>query len=141
MHWRSFQTPAPRGGVPLKYTYGQKLIVEGRFKPLRLGAVFLWIGIAVGTIVELASFKPLRLGAVFLWNPPAATPKPAPTFQTPAPRGGVPLNPTVSWKGGDRIGFKPLRLGAVFLWRNLGHGLGHGDLFQTPAPRGGVPLI
>ena len=36
------------------------------FKPLRLGAVFLWAITSRRSFHRLLSFKPLRLGAVFL---------------------------------------------------------------------------
>ena len=135
-----FQTPAPRGGVPLPGQDVTQTPTGTSFKPLRLGAVFLWMGFIGGIIIALGvsnpcasgrcssvspmakeyilllSFKPLRLGAVFLCWEPRARLYHGVAFQTPAPRGGVPL--ANGWG-------VPLDL----------------SMFQTPAPRGGVPLV
>ena len=109
-----FQTPAPRGGVPLDYYEGIGWSKPMRFKPLRLGAVFLWP----------EGFSRHRHGIMF------QTPAPRGgvpliiyaerfscivVFQTPAPRGGVPLEPTDWTFTTGEASFKPLRLGAVFL--------------------------
>ena len=160
-----FQTPAPRGGVPL--SPGDTALSQpgSSFKPLRLGAVFLCCCPALRharsghvsnpcasgrcssegspshrMVGHSGSFKPLRLGAVFLCQP-TPTNQPLPTsvsnpcasgrcssvsvfragrfggitFQTPAPRGGVPLKTCSSTEQARRASFKPLRLGAVFL--------------------------
>ena len=86
-----FQTPAPRGGVPLqpsanadhvptqqvsnpcasgRCSSGTTTVVQVdqflSFKPLRLGAVFLWVIWLAWQMEANQSFKPLRLGAVFL---------------------------------------------------------------------------
>ena len=60
------------------------------FKPLRLGAVFLWTNRQLIDYVN-SRFKPLRLGAVFL------------------------CYRHVAWDISHFFCFKPLRLGAVFL--------------------------
>ena len=112
-----FQTPAPRGGVPLTMPGTGMVNAESKFQ------------------------TPAPRGGVPLSSGPGTRPKPRSSFQTPAPRGGVPLegaraltqaqsqvsNPCASGRcssGVSRIHcgrsvycFKPLRLGAVFLWR------------------------
>ena len=61
----SFQTPAPRGGVPLEGK-GEDAIVSTKFQtPAPRGGVPLFQQITA-LAAYLAGFKPLRLGAVFL---------------------------------------------------------------------------
>ena len=88
---RMFQTPAPRGGVPLPNRKPFTRCDGGSFKPLRLGAVFLCHPTRFGPNPYPVRFKPLRLGAVFLWVYREAWKAADSKFQTPAPRGGVPL--------------------------------------------------
>ena len=109
-----FQTPAPRGGVPLKQEKRGEGGGPSRFKPLRLGAVFLWAITVIPTQTN-GGFKPLRLGAVFLCITRRRCTMARRKFQTPAPRGGVPLSCLYSPSPEFYSCFKPLRLGAVFL--------------------------
>ena len=114
-----FQTPAPRGGVPLSGRCHQHVRPVQGFKPLRLGAVFL---------CRLQQRR--RLSQDLVSNPCASGRCSSvfrrttfmlflTLFQTPAPRGGVPLMATNFIGNPGLIRFKPLRLGAVFLWNNL----------------------
>ena len=135
-----FQTPAPRGGVPLSCATLAAAATQTSFKPLRLGAVFLCFRghgarkhrrmvsnpCASGRCSSVwslckgeklwESFKPLRLGAVFLCQ-----------RRKPACQGELGVsNPCASGRCSSATGIT---------WRRT-----RADTFQTPAPRGGVPL-
>ena len=161
-----FQTPAPRGGVPLLILWllfagvigwvsnpcasgrcssdarlQDRSRIPGRFKPLRLGAVFLCASLGLETTPPWG-FKPLRLGAVFLWERPPPLVPTRLRVSNPCASGrcssGICSNEQSSY---HLSSFKPLRLGAVFLWPGAVSGSFDTAAFQTPAPRGGVPLI
>jgi len=86
-----FQTPAPRGGVPLKVNRRNGRLGSGLVSnPCASGRCS---SAAVNCLFAVGDLK----------------------FQTPAPRGGVPLGCQCQRAGGGQPGFKPLRLGAVFL--------------------------
>ena len=136
-----FQTPAPRGGVPLQGIISIDRPTPTGFKPLRLGAVFL-----------CPQGQPLADQNVDVSNPCASgrcssaalevADADVPTeFQTPAPRGGVPLavaciaTATRDWRFQT-----PAPRGGVPLARAVFYGTAL-SVFQTPAPRGGVPLV
>ena len=110
-----FQTPAPRGGVPLLDDRPPDRREEVRFKPLRLGAVFLCFT-AIATKRRPATVSnPCASGRCssvlrWLWEADDRV-----VFQTPAPRGGVPLHRDTTHRKVPVACFKPLRLGAVFL--------------------------
>ena len=84
---------------------------------------------------------PAPRGGVPLTPPVVATPKPTAPFQTPAPRGGVPL----ARRRGRPVAARPVSNPCASGRCSSGsHGRRTPDTsvwFQTPAPRGGVPLL
>ena len=86
-----FQTPAPRGGVPLRSAHHRghpgRRVVSNPCASGRCSSGWWFASCSAARV----SFKPLRLGAVFLcWAKGSARSRSC-EFQTPAPRGGVPL--------------------------------------------------
>ena len=134
------------------------------FKPLRLGAVFLCVGqcasqaqpnvvsnpCASGRCSSVAAqalprrrgarFKPLRLGAVFLWSNSEVVGQGIYAFQTPAPRGGVPLVVLPASFDVESFVSNPCASGRCSSVDMKAETADNGTVFQTPAPRGGVPL-
>ena len=87
----AFQTPAPRGGVPLPGEVLQPRPGGQRFKPLRLGAVFLWDPYTLRETQFSLVSNPCasgRCSSEDIFRRGAVRGR---KFQTPAPRGGVPL--------------------------------------------------
>ena len=161
-----FQTPAPRGGVPLARLEEIKASIQASFKPLRLGAVFLCLNppltqslfplvsnpCASGRCSSAFPTQRLSVALVFVSNPCASGrcssangnaghDLQATAFQTPAPRGGVPLGnePSSADLGGSVS--NPCASGRCSSVQGVGAQKLASSLFQTPAPRGGVPLI
>ena len=137
---RVFPTPAPRGGVPLPTPWASSPSRWRCFQPLRRGAVFL-----CSTYLNPRSYYPVsnpcaagRCSSGRILVVPAAGNQ---MFPTPAPRGGVPLQQTLTNEIPLSECFQPLRRGAVFLWFNACKPTFVVAGFPTPAPRGGVPLL
>ena len=159
-----FQTPAPRGGVPLNTRVMSTADPEEVSNPCASGRCS-----SVGAAAESDDLsgwfqtpaprggvplvcKGLSCATCFSVSNPCASGRCssdkeivssnaiAAKFQTPAPRGGVPLAPRAPTRCLPP-GFKPLRLGAVFLCSCSKPSPSiTATAFQTPAPRGGVPL-
>ena len=111
-----FQTPAPRGGVPLwSFRAKPKVNPDGFQTPAPRGGVPLANTIGERREQCLHVSNPCASGRCSSEQnrrPPKSRES---RFQTPAPRGGVPLGGDVRDQDDLTCGFKPLRLGAVFL--------------------------
>ena len=120
-HYRPTQrvsNPCASGRCSSAISTGSHESEDVRFKPLRLGAVFLCSFDGLAPKGSRRVSNPCASGRCSSVNWSSAPNASAHRFQTPAPRGGVPLPTRVQVTTRSAASFKPLRLGAVFLCKN-----------------------
>ena len=138
----AFQTPAPRGGVPLVSYDLRDTFDWPSFKPLRLGAVFLcsWARGVVRPVVGVSN--PCASGRCSSAYHQGETVVATPNVSNPCASGRCSSVAFLGRSGGEPSPgcFKPLRLGAVFLCQLPGQQLRHGGRGFKPLRLGAVFL-